>query len=211
MQILHGRENPLWKRGLSLAQRVSYFTSMTTYFQSLQIAVFVSMPALILATGESPIRNYGPSFFARFVPYVASVVVATKLTGGSSQRIAWDFYFAFLRMFTFLRALPPLVTGGRRLRFRVTPKAPSGPAHRRGLYPHLAAAVLNLAVIAALVAEPLRHGFDTGTTIAVCASAAIIAAFYALTLVRLWRRVYRRHHYRVPVALGDWVAVDRRL
>jgi PilZ domain len=38
--------------------------------------------------------------------------------------------------------------------------------------------------------------------------AAIIAAFYALTLVRLWRRVYRRHHYRVPVALGGWVATN---
>jgi hypothetical protein len=55
---------------------------------------------------------------------------------------------------------------------------------------------------------PLRRGFDTGTTIAVCASAAIIAAFYALTLVRLWRRGYRRHHYRVPVALGGWVATS---
>lgn len=181
---------------------------MTTYFQSLQMAVFVSMPVLNLATGESRIRNLGPSFFARFVPYVVSVVVATKLTGGSSQRIASDFYFALLRKFTFLRALPTLVTGGRRLRFRVTPKAPErprtsmqalpaprrrGPQPRRGRHPRGCAP-----------APRVRYRDDDRRL----RERRIIAAFYALTLVRLWRRVYRRHHYRVPVALGGWVATN---
>lgn len=208
MQILRSRENPLFKRGLSLPQRVNYLASMTTYFQAAQLAVFASMPALIIATGESPIRNLGAGFFARFIPYMLATAVATKLTGGSRQRLVWDQYFAFLRMFTFLRALPTLVTGGRKLRFRVTPKAPSETARRRGLYPHIAAAALNLGVIAALLAAPLRHGFDTATTIAVCACAALVAAVYAVALLRLWRRVYRRHQYRIRVALPAFIAID---
>src|SRR5579875_1870823 len=37
MQILRSRENPLCKRGLTLAQRLNYLASMTTYFQALQL------------------------------------------------------------------------------------------------------------------------------------------------------------------------------
>ncbi len=208
MQILRSRENPLWKRGLTLAQRISYFASMATYFQAAQLAVFVSMPSLILLTGESPVRNLGPVYFLTFFLYMATTMLATKLTGGASQRMVWDQYFAFLRMFTFLRAMGTLVTGGRRLRFRVTPKVPTESAQRRGLYPHLLAGALNVAAIAALLATPLRQGFNTGTSIAVCACAALVASTYAVALVRLWTRTYRRHHYRVPVALAASVAID---
>lgn len=74
--------------------------------------------ALMLATDQSPIANLGPSFFARFIPYMLATTVAIKLIGGSPQRLIWDQYFAFLRMFIFLRALPTIVTGGRGLLFR---------------------------------------------------------------------------------------------
>ncbi len=134
MQILRSRENPLLKRGLSLAQRLNYFASMTTYFQALQLAVFVSMPL----------------FFVWFVPYMAITLATIKATG-SSQRLVWDQYFSFLRMFTFLRALPTLLSGGRNIRFRATPKAPAKEVPRAALYPHLGAAMVNLGVIAPLI------------------------------------------------------------
>lgn len=208
MQILRSRENPLIKRALSLPQRVSYFTSMSTYFQSLQLAVFVTMPLVILLTGQTPIKNLGVGFFARFAPYVASLLIATKLTGGPHQRPGWDLYFSFLRMFIFLRALATLVTGGGRLRFRVTPKAPSASTQRRGLYPHLAVAAVNLVVIAMMLVVPLRTGLDSVTTIVVCISAAAIVSVYGVAVLRLWRRIYRRHDFRVSVALAASVAAD---
>jgi cellulose synthase (UDP-forming) len=198
MQILRSRENPILKRGLSLPQRVNYFASMTTYFQAVQLAVLVAMPALVLFTGQSPIANLGGSFFVRFGPYLVLTLLASKLLGGSRQRMLWDQYFSFLRLFTFLRALPVLVTGGKRLRFRVTPKAPTESAHS-SLYPHVGVALINVGVVAAMIARPGR--FATGTAIAVSLCAAFIAATYLLAIARLWRRVYRRHHYRVSVEL----------
>jgi cellulose synthase (UDP-forming) len=208
MQILRSRENPLLKPGLTVAQRLNYLASMTTYFQALQLAVFVAMPVLILATGQSPISNFGPTFFLRFVPYMLVTMCAVKATGGSRQRLVWDQYFSFLRMFTFLRALPTLVTGGRGLRFRVTPKGASESAVRRSLYPHLGVALLNVAVVSSLLAQPVRRGLDAGTLIAVCVAAGAIATVYAIALLRLWRRVYRRHHYRVHLALPASLAVE---
>jgi cellulose synthase (UDP-forming) len=208
MQILRGRENPLLKRGLTLAQRVNYFASMTTYFQAVQLAVLVSMPTLVLLTGQSPIANLGGSFFLRFVPYLIVTLVASKLLGGTRQRLLWDQYFSFLRLFTFLRALPVLVLGGKRLRFRVTPKSPTESDRRSSLYPHIGVALINLAVIVALLVRPAGQKLATGTVIMVALSAAAIAGTYLLAVVRLWRRVYRRHHYRFAVELPVQVQLD---
>lgn len=207
MQILRSRENPLLKHGLTLSQRLNYFASMTTYFQALQLTIFASMPVLILVTGQSPISSFGPGFFLRFVPYMAVTLFAIKATGGSRQRLVWDQYFSFLRMFTFLRALPTLVTGGRKLRFRVTPKAPSESSARGALYPHIGVAAVNLGVIAALLALPRRQGIDGWTTAAVCLCAGVIASVYLTALARLWRRVYRRHHYRLQATLPTYIGV----
>ncbi|HEY4450939.1 MAG TPA: glycosyltransferase [Solirubrobacteraceae bacterium] len=198
MQILRSRENPLLKRGLSLPQRINYFASMTTYFQAVQLAVLVAMPALVALSDQSPIAHLGGSFFLRFIPYLVLTMLASKLLGGSRQRMLWDQYFSFLRLFTFLRALPVLVTGGTKLRFRVTPKTPSESA-RGALYPHIGVALVNIAVVALLIAQPGR--LATGATIAVSVCAGLVAATYLLTVARLWRRVYRRHHYRVSLAL----------
>jgi len=199
MQILRSRENPLCKRGLTLAQRLNYLASMTTYFQALQLLIFVSMPLLILVSGEPPLTTLGPGFFARFVPYLAITVTAIKLTGGASQRLVWDQYYSFLRMFTFLRALPTLVGGGRRLRFRVTPKSPSQRVPRAALYPHLGVALLNSVVVVCLLALPARQGLDGWTTAIVCVFAGLLAALHAAAVARLWRRLYRRRHYRLPL------------
>jgi cellulose synthase (UDP-forming) len=208
MQILRSRENPLLKRGLSAAQRINYFASMTTYFQALQLAVFVLMPLLILLSGQPPITNFGGAFFLRFIPYIAITLAAIKATGGSSQRLVWDQYFSFLRMFTFLQALPTLVTGGRNLRFRVTPKIPGRGVTRTALYPHLGVAAINLAVISALLALPNRQGLDGPTTAIVCIFAGLIAAVHLSAVARLWRRVYRRHHYRLPLRVVASVEAD---
>jgi hypothetical protein len=136
----------------------------------------------------------------RFVACLAVTMLAIKLTGGSRQRLVWDQYFSFLRLFTFLRALPTLLTGSRGLRFRVTPKG-AGERSRSSLLPHAGVVALNAAVIAALGAQLARHQLDTGTEAAVSIGAGAIAAVYLLALARLWRRVYRRNHYRVHVAL----------
>ncbi|HZT53613.1 MAG TPA: glycosyltransferase [Gaiellaceae bacterium] len=206
MQILRSRENPLLVRRLTLTQRLNYLASMTTYFQALQLVIFVSMPLLILVSGQPPIATLGAGFFARFVPYLALTVAAIKATGGASQRLVWDQYYAILRMFTFLRALPTLLTGGRRLRFHVTPKSPSQRVPRAALYPHLGVAVVNAGVVVALLSLPARQGLDRWTTAIVCVFAGLVASLHAAAVARLWRRLYRRRHYRLPLAVPASVA-----
>lgn len=201
MQILRTRENPLWKPGLTLAQRINYFASMTTYFQAVQLLILIAMPLLVLISDQSPIAGLGASFFIRFVPYIVLTVLASKLLGQARQRFLWDQYYSFLRLFTFLRALPVLVFGGKSLRFRVTPKSPSGTSRRSMLYPHVAVGLLNFGVIVALLATPIDRRLSTATVVIVALSAGIVTGTYLLVVVRLWRRVYRRYHYRFKLEL----------
>ena len=207
MQILRSRENPLIKPGLSLFQRASYLASMTAYFQALQLLVFALMPFLIVASGQTPLTDFARPFLERFVPYVVLVIVAIKATAGSRQRLVWDQYFSFLRMFTFLQALPTLLTGGRRLGFRVTPKGPAGSPSRRALYPHIAVAGINLLAIAGLALLPHRAGLGLLASVIVGCSAAAVACICLCAIVRLWRRAYRRRDYRVPALLPTFLNV----
>lgn len=208
MQILRSRENPLWKRGLTIPQRINYLASMTTYFQAVQLAVLIAMPVLVLISDQSPIAHLGASFFVRFAPYLVLTVLASKLMGQARQRFLWDQYYSFLRLFTFLRAIPVLLLGGGRLRFRVTPKSASGRLHRRGLYPHLAVALVNVAVFIVLVATPLDRRLSTGTVVSVAACAALVAGTYLFVVTRLWGRIYRRHNYRVTIGLPAELVLD---
>ena len=64
------RENPLFKHGLSLPQRIQYFTTMLSYFDGFASLVFVLSPIVSLATGLSPIRTPWLEFLTWLGPYL---------------------------------------------------------------------------------------------------------------------------------------------
>ncbi|MBV9174721.1 MAG: glycosyltransferase [Chloroflexi bacterium] len=64
------RENPLAVRGLSLAQRLMYFSTMWSYLSGFVAAVYVAAPALYLFFGWLPIKAFSIEFFARLIPYL---------------------------------------------------------------------------------------------------------------------------------------------
>src|SRR3990172_10508072 len=78
MQLLRSA-NPLFVRGLSWQQRVNYWASMTTYFDSYQRVVFLTVPLVVLFTGILPMSSLGFGFLARFVPYFVLGQMANSL------------------------------------------------------------------------------------------------------------------------------------
>jgi len=63
MQVLQ-QENPLGIRGLTLAQRLNYLASLTTYLEAVQRVVYLLAPAVVLATGVLPIHAPLGAFLA---------------------------------------------------------------------------------------------------------------------------------------------------
>lgn len=64
------RENPLVKRGLSLAQRLMYFSTMWSYFSGFAAIVYFTAPVVFLLFGILPVDTTAAEFFLRFLPFM---------------------------------------------------------------------------------------------------------------------------------------------
>ncbi|MBV9323200.1 MAG: glycosyltransferase [Chloroflexi bacterium] len=64
------KENPLFVRGLSLAQRAMYLGTMWSYLSGFFVLVYLLAPALYLFFGWLPITAYSFDFFVRIIPYL---------------------------------------------------------------------------------------------------------------------------------------------
>jgi cellulose synthase (UDP-forming) len=64
------RENPLFVKGLSIGQRLMYFSTMWSYLAGPFTLVYLLAPPLYLFFGWLPITAYSAQFFARIIPYL---------------------------------------------------------------------------------------------------------------------------------------------
>jgi cellulose synthase (UDP-forming) len=212
MQLLRSRENPLWIRGLTLAQRLNYFASMATYFDAYQKLIYLLAPVAILLTGVLPLRVEAWDFLAHWLPYFCLGQLANVALGRGHFRYLAVEQYNLLKMFTFLWASTALFWP-RPLRFRVTPKETSEGVRaleRRLLAPHLAAlAVVGLAVALGM-AGVLRELASTGRS----RDVVVVTVFWAIwnaTLLLLGvhdvlRRRYHRREFRMPIRIPALVA-----
>ena len=63
------RENPLVQRGLTLGQRLMYFSTMWSYLSGFAAVIYIAAPVLYLCFGVKPVQGFGPDFLAHFLPY----------------------------------------------------------------------------------------------------------------------------------------------
>jgi cellulose synthase (UDP-forming) len=66
------RENPLFVRGMTLAQRLMYFSTMWSYLSGFATAVFIAASVVFFVFGIAPVRSYGAEFMLHFVPFLAA-------------------------------------------------------------------------------------------------------------------------------------------
>lgn len=124
------RENPLFERGLSLPQRIQYFTTTASYFDGFASLVLILSPIVSLATGLSPVRAPWLVFLAWLAPYLAvNRLLYLYVTHGIQVRRSEQFSLALFPLW--IQAVLSTFTG-RKLQFVVTPKK-----RQRGNYLHL--------------------------------------------------------------------------
>ena len=69
MQVML-RENPLIKRGLSLAQRLMYFATMWSYLSGYAAIIYLTAPVVYLCFGVLPVNSISSAFFYHFLPFM---------------------------------------------------------------------------------------------------------------------------------------------
>ncbi|MDE3044517.1 MAG: glycosyltransferase [Acidobacteriota bacterium] len=123
------RENPLVKRGLSLAQRLMYFATMWNYLSGFANFVFVAAPVAYLVFNERPVHAYSTVFLLHLLPYIIcnqGMFMLISWKRGQKNIPTWrgqQYSFALFPLW--IRAAFTTVANvyfGRPLGFVVTPK-----------------------------------------------------------------------------------------
>ena len=139
------RENPLFKRGLSLPQRIQYFTTMLSYFDGFSSLVFVLSPIVSLSTGLSPVRTPWLEFLKWLGPYLAANrLMYLYVTHGIHVRRSEQYSLALFPLW--IKAVLSAVTS-RRVEFVVTPKRRQGGNYLRLVWPQLGVIALTALAI----------------------------------------------------------------
>lgn len=201
MQVLR-KERIVWTRQLSLAQKINYIASTTTYFDGWQKGIFYLAPAMVLLTGWLPIDTDGWVFLCWFVPYYVLSGWIFEELGHGYGGVFYIEQYNFARFAAFAWATLGLVIGPRK--FRVTDKSLSPQSSNRLLFfPQFLVLSLNvLGMLTALVwttfapyLPPYALYFNLGW-----ASLNLVCGLAIIGHIRSTERCLRAE-YRFPVPL----------
>lgn len=113
-------DNPLFRKGLTIPQRLMYATTFYSYLGPIWNMVFLFAPVIYLMTGISPVTAYSHEFFLHIVPFLVTLELAIMVgTWGVSGYAAKTSYLSFFPIG--LRAIWSVLRG-QKISFPVTPK-----------------------------------------------------------------------------------------
>ncbi|MET0930655.1 MAG: cellulose synthase, partial [Aeromicrobium sp.] len=118
------RENPLLLKGLSIPQRLMYWSTMWSYLSGFAAVVFVAAPAIYLLIGVLPVQSLASEFFVRLIPFLLLnqllfFVVGRGVKTWRGQQYSLALFPVWITSFTTAFGNVFL---GRELDFSVTPK-----------------------------------------------------------------------------------------
>ncbi len=203
---------PLFRRGLSLSQRLEYMASCLHFLEGPQRLVGLMIPAIVLATGAIPIAAAPLLYLMIFAPQLVLIPTASKALTRGHYRLVEGERYSIVRMEAYLRALAALPRG-RGGGFRVTPKGA-----RSGRSPVFRALRVPIAIACVTVAAV---GYQTAAQVLdlpgrLTPGAADVTIVWALVNIALitytvvWARgvQHRRRSHRFPVAVHAAYTAD---
>ncbi|MEP6639412.1 MAG: glycosyltransferase [Chloroflexota bacterium] len=146
MQVLRS-ENPMFVRGLSLGQRLSYASTLLGWFDAWRSLGYLLLPVIVILTGAVPIRADALTFALAFGMVFGLSQLSLQVLSRGCHRPVLSILFEFVRMTPNLRATLTLVTN-RRATFRVTPKGRSDRGRRPTHVPRPLTGILGLSLVA---------------------------------------------------------------
>ena len=117
------RDNPLFKPGLNLWQRLQYFQTMYSYFAGFFVIVFLVCPIISLFTGLIPVSGFSSEFAIHFIPaYVFNRLTLMAAGWGISAKELWRNEQYTIALFPLQIQAVSSVLIGKKVKFQVTPK-----------------------------------------------------------------------------------------
>jgi cellulose synthase (UDP-forming) len=186
------RENPLTQRGLSIAQRLMYWSTMWSYLSGFAAIVYVAAPAIYLMIGVLPVDSIGSEFFARLIPFLLVNQLLFFVVGRGSktwrgQQYSLALFPVWIKAFT---SAFGNVFLHRDLDFAVTPKTrqeTAGPPWHLIRPQLIAMGLLVLAALIGLVRFAVGQAGATGTLVNIVWVVFDLLIFSVLIQAALYR------------------------
>lgn len=203
MTQIYCLENPMFARGLSLAQRLCYFTGIWYFFHGLPRLIFMIAPLFFLLFGYKTVNSgfvevliyYLPSFLATTLGYT---IISRGVRHSFWSEVYETCFCIYLSLTTFLTFLSP-----HRAKFRVTPKG--GLTEKlnfnwRIVFPQVMIAALTIvgigmAIVRAIYTPEYAGGIYTNMAWSIYNLVLLLGAIYVAQerpQFRLAPRIFRR-------------------
>lgn len=129
------KDNPILKTGLSPGQRISYFSTIWSYFAPFWILIFLLSPVVFFFTLSLPVKAYSFDFFKHFIPFqLMNTITITLGCWGISTRRGDQYYIS---SFWFMLMSLVSVIRGKEVKFNVTPKGKHFGNSIQHILPHI--------------------------------------------------------------------------
>jgi len=115
-------DNPLFKRGLSLAQRINYFASVFYFFHPLPRIVYLSAPLSFLLFNIPPIKANFLELIHYFFAHYLAFIFAFHLLGKSFRYFFWSDVYETTTAFPLSLEVIKTLIRPKDTVFKVTPK-----------------------------------------------------------------------------------------
>jgi cellulose synthase (UDP-forming) len=129
------KDNPLFKKGLTLGQKACYFNTIWSYFAPLWLLIFLISPIIFFFTLELPVKAYSFDFFKHFLPFQIMCTVTMMLgcwginTNRGDQYYISSFWYMLMSLLSALKR--------EKVKFNVTPKERLISKNTQHILPHL--------------------------------------------------------------------------
>ena len=113
-------DNPTFRPGLTLPQKLMYGTTFWSYFGGVWNTAFLCAPIIYLFTGIAPVQTYSLDFFKHAIPFLFANTLAFMVgTWGVDD---WGGKTSYLAFFPINLCALWTVLKGEKIKFPVTPK-----------------------------------------------------------------------------------------
>jgi cellulose synthase (UDP-forming) len=139
------KDNPVFINGLSIWQKLAYFTTIWSYMAPLWLIVFLVSPIIFFFTQALPVNAYSFDFFKFFIPFQVMNAISMTLGCWGVNTTRGDQYYIscfWLMLLSLLSAVR-----GEKVKFNVTPKNRQYGQHMQHILPHLIIIFFTLAGI----------------------------------------------------------------
>ncbi len=123
------RENPLVQKGMTVAQRLMYWSTMWSYLSGFAALAYFAAPVIYLVFGILPVEAFSLDFFARLVPFLILSQLLFFVVGRGTPTWRGGQQYSLALFPVWIRACWTAflnVYFDKPLDFAVTPEDPSG-------------------------------------------------------------------------------------